>query len=86
MAAATIAVGPTQTVWGNVRVVFALLTAPADTNTFATGLNTVYGVLLGSNSASTVAADSYGYTVSGGTVTLELAGTARDTFILAIGI
>lgn len=86
MAAATIAAGPTTASLGTKRVVMATLTAPADTNTWDTGLESIDGVLLSFNSASTVAADSYGWTKSGGTITFELAGTARDIFVIAIGV
>lgn len=84
MAAATVA-STDRTVVGNKRLVWAILTAPADTNTWDTGLSTIDAVTIAFNSASTVAADSYGYTKSGGTITFELAGTARDICVTALG-
>jgi hypothetical protein len=86
VAAATVASGyPIRTVIGNKRVVIAKLTDPADTNTYDTGLYNIDGVWVSFNDADAVAADGTAYTFSGGTITFEIVGTARDVMVLAIG-
>jgi hypothetical protein len=86
MAAAAV-VSQQLNVVGNRRVVSALLTAPADTNTWDTGLVSIDNVQITAASASTVAADSIAVdSISGGVVTFQVAGTARDCYVQAVGI
>lgn len=87
MAAATVAsvVGPV--VIGNKRLFIYKLTAPAHTNTLATPLVGIDGVQITScDSTALAAADSLSVTsISGGTITLGVIGTARDCFVQVIG-
>lgn len=87
MAAVTIASGPTLNIQGNRRVVTAKLTAPADADTWVTGLYNI-DVVQCTMTGSTIAAGDYaGVTsVSGGTVTFEIVGTARDVYVTVTGI
>lgn len=86
MAAATVAVGPIFSVFGNKRVELVTLTDPADTNTYtAQTMSTIEFVFCTFRDASTVAADSYAVELSGNVATLQLAGTARDVNLLLIG-
>lgn len=85
MAAATIAEGPHNNVIGRKRQVQAKLTAPADGSTFDSGLYRVDHVGVTFSGAS-AAADSTSVSVSGGTVTFNVIGTARDLYLTVTGI
>ena len=86
MAAATVASTSTH-VFGDKRVVLAKLTAPADADTWNTGLLEVENVQVTIVGGTIAAGDHAGVTsVSGGTITFEIVGTARDIFVLAVGI
>lgn len=87
MAAATVASGfPISFVAGNKRIVLYKLTTPADTNTVAVSNLTAIDVAVAlDTSSSTVAADSVSATWSSTTVTLAVAGTARDVVLIVIG-
>lgn len=87
MAAATVASGPNRTVIGSKRRVSVKLTAPADGDTFDTGLYAIDDCTVSFVSATIAAADAVGVnSISGGVVTLEVVGTARDIFLVAVGI
>ena len=85
MAAVTVASGPTHHVVGNRRHVKATLTAPADADTWNTGLVVVEDVQIGFPAGNLAAADAVSYTVSGGTITFKVIGTARNLRVTAIG-
>lgn len=87
MAAVTVASGyPVRFVAGSKVIVLAKLTAPADGDTWATGLTVVDAVFPAFISGTIAAADAIGVnSISGGTVTLEVVGTARDIFVMAVG-
>lgn len=87
MAAVTVATGyPVRTVQGNKRVVIAKLTAPADGDTWVTGLTTIEDVQITYDGATIAAADAVGVnTLSGGTITFEVVGTARDLRVQVTG-
>lgn len=85
MAAATIAVANALNVIGNKRRVSAKLTAPADTNTWDSGLSSIDEAGVQTLGAA-VAADVVTVdTISGGVITLQVVGTSRDCFIYAVG-
>lgn len=87
MAAATVASGPTRNVIGNKRRVSVKLTAPADNDTYDTGLYAIDDAIVSYISATIAAADAVGInSISGGVVTFEVVGTARDVFLVANGI
>jgi hypothetical protein len=87
MAAVTIASGPNHMVVGNRRQVRARLTAPADGDTWATGLQSVEDVKITPIGTTLAAADAFGVnSISGGTITFEVVGTARDLLVTALGI
>lgn len=87
MAAVTIASGPNLNVTGNKRRVSAKLTAPADGDTWNTGLSAIDDVLITPIGATIAAADAFGVnSISGGTITFEIVGTARDVFVVATGV
>ena len=71
---------------GRQRVVEADMTAPADTNTWETGLKTVHSVVFSFSAGNLAAADCVSYTASGGTVTFKVIGTARDLTAIARGV
>lgn len=86
MAAVTIASGPRWNTYGAKRAVSARLTAPADGDTWATGLTAVEDVRITPIGTTLAAADAFGVnSISGGTVTFEIVGTARDLLVEAIG-
>jgi hypothetical protein len=70
---------------GNKVVVTTTFTNPADTNTWATGLAVIDHVSLQITEAAD-AADSLGCTISGGTVTLTVAGTITAARARAEGV
>lgn len=87
MAAVTIASGPRHNVVGNKRTVSARLTTPADGDTWNTGLVSIDDVTItkiGASQAATDAADVG--SLSGGTITFEVTGVARDLLVVATGI
>lgn len=85
MAAATVT-SKVQDVVGRRRVVYAKIAAPADTNTWDTGLTEgIENVQVTFNDASAIATDSVAVTTSGQTVTFEIAGTGRALFVVAYG-
>lgn len=84
MAAATIAASG-HTVFGNKRVAFATLTSPANTNTWTSGLNRIDAVFTQIVEGTAAAADAATVTVSGGEVTLGIAGTVDSLYVMAIG-
>lgn len=87
MAAATIADGPHRRSVGNKREVRAKLTAPADGDTWATGLQSIDNVQVTPSGTTLAAADAFGVnSISGGTITFEVVGTARDLFVVVTGI
>lgn len=71
---------------GHKRAVFSLLTAPANDDTWVTGLSAVDHVNIGFPAGNLAAADAVSYTVSGGTVTIKVIGTARNLSVQAIGV
>lgn len=85
MAAVTIASGPRTNVIGNRKRISVTLTAPANNDTWATGLIAIDDVQIGASAGDLAAADSVSYTKSGGTVTLKVVGTARDLTVVATG-
>lgn len=86
MAAATIADGPDNVVFGNKRVVFAKITTPADGSTFDSGLAAIENVQITYVSGTIAAADAVGInSISGGIITFETVGTARDVFVQVVG-
>lgn len=96
MAAVTVAESK-RTIFGNLRVVMAKLTAPADGDTWNTGLSKIYSVqttLSGATQATSFATtpavsapDNVGVnSISGGTITFEVSGTARDVYVVVHGI
>lgn len=86
MAAVTIASGPTLNVTGSRRRVSAKLTAPADGDTWNTGLVSIDDVQITKIGATQSAADDASVnSISGGTITFEITGTARDLFVVACG-
>jgi hypothetical protein len=86
MAAVTITSGPRWNAVGNRRHVQITATAPADGDTWNTGLQSIDNVLISFPAGNLAAADSVSYTASGGTVTIKVVGTARDLNIQAIGV
>ena len=62
------------------------LTAPANDDTWATGLTSIDRVEFAFPAGNLAAADSVSYTKSGGTVTLKVVGTARDLVATAYGV
>ena len=85
MAAVTIASGPSWNTRGAKRSVSATLTAPANDDTWVTGLTAVERVEISFPAGNLAAADAVSYTVSGGTVTFKVVGTARNLAVEAIG-
>lgn len=84
MAAATVA-SSVRTVFGNRHVTEAKLTAPADTNTYDTGLYNIDSAFItGVGTASSVAQVTIA-SISAGVITLSVIGTAIDCYVLAIG-
>lgn len=84
MAAATVASKRYSRI-GKQRVVTATLTAPANDDTWATGLTSIEKVTFAFPAGNLAAADSVSYTKSGGTVTIKVVGTARDLIATAYG-
>lgn len=76
----------TRTRMGRRNVVFAKLTAPANDDTWVTGLSSVEHINIGFPAGNLAAADAVSYTVSGGTVTFKVIGTARNLSVQAIGL
>lgn len=86
MAAVTVAEGPHINVTGSKRRIAVKLTAPADGDTWVTGLSNIDNVQITPVGATLAAADAFGVnSVSGGTVTFEVVGTARDLYVEALG-
>lgn len=87
MAAATIISGPNITVFGNMRISFGTLDSPSDTNTYDTGLEKCFVAFITScDSTKLAAADSLSITDNtAGVLTIGVAGTGRDCYVLAIG-
>ncbi len=84
MAAATVASSQSNLV-GIKRLRTAVLTEPADTNTWNTGLASIENLQV-TAAGAVAAADSTGWTISGGVVTFSVVGTARDLNVAAIGL
>ena len=85
MAAATVT-ATRRSRYGRQRVVEADCTAPANDDTWATGLKAVYSVVFSFPAGNLAAADSVSYTASGGTVTFKVVGTARNFTAIARGV
>lgn len=85
MAAATVT-ATRRSRYGRQRVVEADFTAPANTNTWETGLKRVNSVVFSFPDGDLAAADSVSYTASGGTVTFAVVGTGRDFTAIARGV
>ena len=85
MAAATVT-STKRSRTGRQRVVTAALTAPANDDTWATGLKVIDSVSFAFPAGNLAAADSVSYTASGGTVTIKVVGTARDLIATARGV
>jgi len=62
------------------------LTAPANTNTWDSGLKVIHHVNISFPGGDLAALDAVSYTVSGGTVTFAVVGTARNLSVQAIGV
>lgn len=85
MAAATVT-STTQERSGRKRIVYARITAPANNDTWVSGLSSIDHINFGFPAGNLAAADAVSYTVSGGTVTFKVIGTARDLSVQAIGV
>lgn len=89
MAAVTVA-SSKRNVEGALRKVYAKLTAPANNDTWDTGLKQIHAVnvTMAATPGSTTGNinDAVGATVSGGTVTFAVVGTARDLWVTVIGV
>lgn len=85
MAAATVTAS-TQTRQGRRRVVLARLTAPANNDTWVTGLASVDHVNISFPAGNLAAADAVSWTASGGTITFGVIGTARNLSVEVIGL
>lgn len=85
MAAVTIASGPVNVVTGNKRRVSVKLTAPANNDTWATGLYSIDDVQISFPGGDLAAADAISHTKSGGTITFKVVGTARDLSVVVTG-
>lgn len=85
MAAATVSSYTIQQM-GNRRVVIASLTAPANNDTWDTGLKSIDYVGINFPNGDLAAADAISYTKSAGTVTIKVVGTARNLAMFVIGI
>ncbi len=85
MAAATVADGPHFDLASRNRSVFVKLTAPANGDTYNTGFSQINDVQITWVSGTIAAADAVGCTVSGGTVTFVVVGTARDVYLRVSG-
>lgn len=85
MAAATVT-SQFTTQLGHRRCVFARLTAPANTDTWVTGLASIDHVNIGFPAGNLAAADAVSYAVSGGTITFTVVGTARNLSVQVIGL
>lgn len=83
MAAVTV-VNQKFSVAGNQRIVTGKLTAPANGDTWVTGLTSIDSADVTFSGAS-AAADSVSVSVSGGTITFNVIGTARDLFVAVSG-
>lgn len=73
---------------GKYRRVMAKLPAASDGDTFVTGLRTILeqSIKITLNDSAAVAADSVAVaSVSGGTITLQVAGTARKLNVECLG-
>lgn len=86
MAAATIASGPKFRRSGRRRIVWATLTAPANDDTWATGLSSIEHVDIQFPAGNLAAADAVSYTASGGTLTFKVIGTARNLEVEVTGV
>jgi hypothetical protein len=84
MAAVRFVSGPSINIAGANRHVSALLRAPADRDTWDTGLTEI-GYVQATFSGASAAADSVSVSVSGGVITFNVIGTARDLYVLASG-
>lgn len=85
MAAVTVA-SSTQEVWGRHRIILAKLTAPADGDTWNTALKSIDLVQITPTGTTLAAADAFGVnSISGGTITFEIVGTARDLYVSVFG-
>lgn len=83
MAAVTVASSkPSRS--GKNRIVDAILTAPANNDTWVTGLSIIDLVQI-TPAGAVAAADSTGFTISGGTITFLVIGTARDLHVTVKG-
>lgn len=71
---------------GRQRVVSAALTAPANDDTWDTGLSSIDSVSFEFPAGNLAAADAVSYTASGGTVTIKVIGTARNLIATARGV
>lgn len=72
---------------GNATLVTATFTSPADTNTWDTGLGQIDYVDFTIVEASGSAADAVNVaSISGGVVTLDVAGTVNSALAMAIGV
>ena len=85
MAAATVT-SSVQTRQGRKRVIYAQVTAPANNDTMVTGLASIDHINFGFPGGNLAAADAVSYTVSGGTITFKVVGTARDLSLEIIGL
>lgn len=74
-----------QTVEGDHRVVYVDIAAPANNDTWVTGLKSVRHVSLEANALPSASYWSVGYSISGGTVTFLVRGTAPVLKLKAVG-
>lgn len=72
--------------YGRQRVVQAALTAPANDDTWDTGLSSIDSVSFAFPAGNLAAADAVSYTADGGTVTIKVVGTARNLVATARGV
>lgn len=85
MAAATVT-STVTTQMGHKRIVIGRLTAPANNDTWDTGLKAIHHVGISYPGGNLAAADAISHTESGGTITIKVVGTARDLSVLVVGI
>ena len=87
--AALTATSYTKNIAGNKRVVYALIPAASNADTWdasVAGITTVQHVICVPNDASTVAADSVSVTWATSIVTFNVAGTARAQAVTVYGL
>ena len=70
---------------GDMRISYAVLTSPTDGQTWDSGLRLAEAVFVQQTDAVANAVDAVTVTISGGIVTLHIAGIIDSCYILGIG-